>query len=309
MKKMGLMKSHSNRKKVLKMAALVTTSTVVGATAVFGLIGNKTKSDLIAQYEIQIAQLEEDSSARVIRAYVPKETIPYGTCLNKDMFDEIEYTTSAEAESFISSTDFGRYAGTELAAGFPVLKTMVQDEEVQWSTREEEFNMFYIPRNLELGQYIDVRLRFPNGEDYSVLCKKKVHELNKERNIIYCWLNEEEILRISSAIVDAYLVQGAKLYTVTYVDGLQQATRVTYPVNLDVLKLMEEDPNILEEATESLSEEARRDLNKRIEIMPEDFQEKAVEYKDVFIEYSEEEQADAGEKQVEEEEVVKDDFY
>ena len=58
---------------------------------------------------------------------------------------------------------------------------------------------------------------------------------------------------ISSAIVDAFRYNGAKLYVNKYTDpGLQEASIPTYPVNYDVLQLINGNPNILDEARTAL---------------------------------------------------------
>ena len=54
-------------------------------------------------------------------------------------------------------------------------------------------------------------------------------------NLIRLHMTEEEILRMSSAIVDASLVEGSIPYAVQYVaPDIQKGAAKTYPANLEV---------------------------------------------------------------------------
>ncbi len=70
------------------------------------------------------------------------------------------------------------------------------------------------------------------------------------------WLNlsEDEILSMSSAIVDAAKVQGSKLYATTYTEpGIQNAATPTYTPSKEVLKQIADDPNAVEKAKNDLA--------------------------------------------------------
>ena len=66
-------------------------------------------------------------------------------------------------------------------------------------------------------------------------------------------VSADEILTISSAIVDAYRITGAKLYVDKYTEaGMQKAATPTYVVTSETATLMDRDPNILDKAIEAL---------------------------------------------------------
>lgn len=119
---------------------------------------------------------------------------------------------------------------------------------------------------LKKGNYIDVRISFPNGADFTVLGKKEVlgvetDERSGAKNL-WLGLGEEEILRMSSAVVDAYLFEGAYIYAVLYLDALQDETIVNYPVNEVVEELMKKNPNIIEIAKKQMTLEMRSSIYK-----------------------------------------------
>ncbi|HOQ76447.1 MAG TPA: SAF domain-containing protein [Thermoclostridium sp.] len=152
-----------------------------------------------------------------------------------------------------------------------VTKAMFYSEEVfPDDLRLMEYSVISLPGNLEAGSFIDVRIMFPNGLDYIILSKKKVIDLRREENrrddLIRLHMTEEEILRMSSAIVDASLVDGSILYAVQYVaPDIQKEAARTYPANLEVLELIKTNPNIVSKAIETLEVRNRLDFEKRMD--------------------------------------------
>lgn len=113
---------------------------------------------------------------------------------------------------------------------------------------------------------MDVRILFPNGEDYIVAAKKSIKEVRIEINNVFLWLTEEEIQLLDAAIVDANL-HNAKIYVTRYVKPeVQEASTPTYEPNSDVMRVMESNPNIVTESSRILSLTARSAMEQRIEL-------------------------------------------
>lgn len=123
--------------------------------------------------------------------------------------------------------------------------------------RKQEYNMFVLPSQLETGEYIDVRLALPTGQDYIVVSKKQV-EIPQiggvdSEDTIWIKLTEGEIITLNNAIVDAYRILGSKLYVTTYTEaGLQKAAEPTYVATYDVINLINNNPNIVDIAKNEL---------------------------------------------------------
>lgn len=94
------------------------------------------------------------------------------------------------------------------------------DEEATDDLRLEEFAMITLPSDTNTGDYIDVRIVFPTGEDFSVLTGKKVEKYTD--NTLFMKLTEDDILTMGSAIVEAYMYDGTKIYATKYVDPFNQ---------------------------------------------------------------------------------------
>ena len=125
------------------------------------------------------------------------------------------------------------------------------DEVVSSDLRTQEFNMIELPVYLNPDDYIDIRLMFPDGQDYIVVSKKRV--IDVQENTVWLRLTEDEITTLSNAIVEAYMVTGSSLYANLYVEpGMQDKLTPTYPVSRAVLAKQLEDPNMLNTAKEAL---------------------------------------------------------
>ena len=127
------------------------------------------------------------------------------------------------------------------------------DNIVQDDVRKQEYNMVVLPMDLTTGDYIDIRLLLPSGQDYIVVSKKEVEipQINgvDSEDTIWVNLSEDEILHMSCAIIDAYQIKGAKIYATKYTEaGMQEAATPTYPASESTLAVLQSDPNILEKA-------------------------------------------------------------
>jgi hypothetical protein len=219
--------------------------------------------------QIQGYQLQIEESKRT--AYIPFEDIKFDTKIEEYMLEKVEIMSSIPLEYFMTKDDIGKKINTDLKAGIPVMKYMLEDEQVSDDVRNIEFNTLLLQSNIMKNDFIDVRIRFPNGEDYIVLTKKQISDIYLPTNTIWLNLGQQELMTLSSATVDAYLREGTKLYVVKYVDPQVQKSAIsTYPHNADVQMAMMADPNILEKASIALANQAREALEQRIGQMTQD---------------------------------------
>ena len=132
-----------------------------------------------------------------------------------------------------------------------------EDEALGNDVRSQEYNVIQLTSQLQTGDYIDVRLRTPDGRDLIVISHKEVTIPTilgvDSTNCIWMDLTEEETLLMSCAIVESYQMNGAKLYTAKYVEpGIQNAATPTYEPNDETITLINNDPNIVQEAKNEL---------------------------------------------------------
>ena len=123
--------------------------------------------------------------------------------------------------------------------------------------RQQEYNMLVLPTDVVTDDYVDIRLLLPTGQDYIVVSKKRITVPmvggEYSSNTIQMNMAEEEILAMSNAIVEAYTIEGSKLYVTKYTEaGIQEAAIPTYITSQAVRNLIQADPNIVETAKSAL---------------------------------------------------------
>ncbi|PAD71344.1 SAF domain-containing protein [Paenibacillus campinasensis] len=222
---------------------------------------------LIIQQERDYAQrqLEEET----IAVQVVANDYEAGKILRESDLVTINIPKRAVPDNVLTADDLiGKYTKIKLKKNTPITDAMVYEEEITpHDLRNQEFRLIELPSKLKKDEYVDVRVKFPTGQDYIVLSKKKVKDLAS--GTIWYEMNEEEILLMSSAIVDAY-INDASIYALSYVDPhVQNKAYVTYPANEKVLDLIESDPNIVDVATTELERRYRQKLESDLQSMTE----------------------------------------
>lgn len=217
------------------------------------------------EYQNLLANAENELRSHQALAYVATEDIAVGDIINEDNVQSKMVYTSQAKEQFITEADFGKVALIHIPGGTQLFPGMLTENLSLPDVREMQYDVININTNIVNNDRIDVRIFFPNGEDYIVLSKKTIKGLAIDSPGCLLWLNEEEILRMSSAIVDAYLYSGAKLYTTKYIEpNLQEESKITYEPSVATLLLIQDNPNILETATNELSKQVRKAMENRL---------------------------------------------
>lgn len=216
-------------------------------------------------YGDQMTRLERQVEDNRRTVYVAEQDIAAGSVIRRTMLQQRKALTDLPQRYFLQEGDVGKMSAVDIEEGSYVLRSMVLQEEVDASLREEEFGMLHLNSNLAENDFVDVRILYPTGENYTVLSKARLRNLSLESNDCFFWLKEEEILMMHSAIVDTYLHEGTKLYTAKYVKpAAQEASIVNYDPSAQVQELIRNNPNIVEEASGKLSVARRESMEKRI---------------------------------------------
>lgn len=233
---------------------------IIGAIAVGALL-MKIKS---------INEAKEALEALQKKVYVATEDLESGQEVTLDDFTMGTVQTTVDSTLMLSADDFeftnenGEIVPKTDDEGNPVSKKLISkiavpagtiitkdmleesDDQLEASERIQEFNMILLPSQLKNGQYIDIRITYPNGQDFIVLSKKKV--LGTNATTIWLKLNELELSLMNNAIVESYRLTGAKFYALPYIEaGRQKEATPTYVASADASGLMARNPNILEE--------------------------------------------------------------
>jgi hypothetical protein len=259
------------KKKISKQAKIILSIVLVAIVALVALYiymtdqQQKALAAKTAEMQVQIdtAVNNYNSVQRQAVRLAPGVNKKYREQITKDDVEEATVSSDLDQDSFITMEDLPCVANLKLKAGEPIMKNQVSDEDYN-DLQEMEISYVNLNTNLKENDVIDVRIRFNNGEDYTVISKKNCRTLNLAASDFFMWLTEDEILSLSSAAVDAYLNK-ASLYVTRYMNPVtQDATIVDYQPTLDVMTEMAQDPNIVDLAKRSLSVSARNYMQERL---------------------------------------------
>ena len=212
-------------------------------------------------------QIEADKQA-TRTVFVLASNVKSGDKIDSSMLVQKQVLQDVIPTDYITLADIteNTISKLDLTKGSVLSRTLIAEsnEKITNDLREQEFNMIVLPQRLEVGAYVDIRLRLANGQDYIVISKKRVNNITEDT----IWMNlyEEEILAMSNAIVEAYKMTGAKLYATTYVEpGNQGSATPTYMPSAEVINLINSDKYITEEAKRGLAERYTAELRARRE--------------------------------------------
>lgn len=211
---------------------------------------------------------KEDTRGKEVTAYVLNRDIKSGEKVTVDMFTPISTYQSMVPQNYINSANVASLDENKaLIAKIDMSKNTVvttnsvvtEDQTVTNDIRTMEYNMFTLPINVDIGDFVDIRITFPNGQDYIIASKKEIK--NVQGNTITFELPEQDILMLNSAIVESYIMTASNIYIAKYVEpGLQEKATNTYTPTAEVIKLIASDSNIVSSAKKELAEKFNTDL-------------------------------------------------
>lgn len=266
------MKIRQRTKNLLVAGSIGAVTVLIIATIAIYFLYTNWKQDEFKQmkaYEEKIESLETWKIQQE-KGYALNQDVEAGTKITADMVDEIVLSEKTASNDLLSLEDIeGRIAKIDLKNKSIMTEAILFKEEATPNDlRKSEYSFIQLTQNLKEEDFVDVRIQFPNGNDYILLSKKKV--TNVEGETIKFNMDEEEILTMSSGIVDAYM-QNAIIYALPYVDPyIQKESVVTYPPKDNVLQLILESPNVVNVATEKLKQRGRSSLDSQLQTLAEE---------------------------------------
>ena len=225
----------------------------------YGIYGEIQNSDSISSRNIK----QDDYGMYAVQE-TEKTRLYKESATNKYYILRIKYNGNSNEP--VREKEYIEILGTPLIAKIDMNSNTVLTLEmisvgslITHDVRKQEYNSIVLPIDLMTGDYIDIRLQLPSGQDFIVVSKKMVEipivEQMDSVDTVWMQLSEDEILAMSCAIVEAYRINGSKLYATKYTDpGMQNAATPTYPINAETVALIQSNPNVTQDAMNSLRE-------------------------------------------------------
>lgn len=262
------------RKKIKMLTTGIVTLLIILAVVIAALV---VKMMDLKDADTKIIDYEYELDANQQTVYVASKDISAGDVLTEgeNLMKQTVFT-GIGTEYYITEEDLGSTAIVDIKQETPIYVSMVTPITIAKDTREYEIQVCNLMVDQKENDYVDIRIEFPDGGDYLVLPKKQIKNLNLENCVFWTYMNEEEILRFSSAVVDAFSVTGTKIYATRYVEtNLQEDAMPTYLVNSTVQDMMDAsssyyDGNLLTKATQTLNAIARQNMEAKLSGLSEE---------------------------------------
>ena len=204
-----------------------------------------------------------NENGSIVVVYALAKDVKAGDQITSDSLTQIKTYSNMVPSNFIDSTTLSEYySKQENPQQAPIVATIdmgkntiltnssVTKTEITDDVRYVEYNMLSLATNVNIGDYVDIRLTFPNGQDLIVVSKKRIENITG--TAVGFEMTEGEIEMMESAIVESYIMTASKIYVSQYVAPTQTAATKTYVPTQAVKSLIEGNPNIQTEARTAL---------------------------------------------------------
>lgn len=212
---------------------------------------------------------ESKEKGTATKAYALNRDVKSGQEITADMLSPINTYSNLIPQNYIDSTILTSVeSGKKVVAKVDLYKNTIltastvttEENTVTKDVRTMEYNMLTLPINLTIGDYVDIRITFPDGQDFIVIAKKEIK--NIQGNTVTFDMSEADIVMLNSAIVESYIMKASNIYIAKYVEpGMQEKAANTYVPTAEVIRLIETDSNIVSTAKNELT--SRFDANIR----------------------------------------------
>lgn len=216
--------------------------------------------DVLIQTNSKIQQ-SLDAIGPITKVFTVKAQVRPGTEISMDDFIEMSIPASAVSEDSI--TDLSMLFGTDptvplaendklyykvtINPGTPITKDLLMHDRFDNPYYERDLAFDFKPVGLKIGDYVNVLVRLPDGEQMMALSHKRVYGIYE--NVIKLKLTQGELAVYDTCLVDkaTYSTLGWQMYPVKYVEpGLAYGSEPLqwYPVSISEHEYISDDMNI-----------------------------------------------------------------
>lgn len=214
------------------------------------LWGNN-RSSLVEEYEERVASLQATINAHggEVTCFTVSTSVMPGDEITEDVLEPVTKLASNINGQYVTDINsiLGKYFKIGLTNGSPILTDMVMSEQIRDDMREVDIYVDRWTVGLEEGDYVDINITMPYGDDYYVLSHKRIMGINE--NTLKVYLTAAEWETYQGALVDYYLntEYGCTIYAQKYIEpGIQQEAVAFYTPPANIAALLQKNPNVIE---------------------------------------------------------------
>lgn len=260
-----------NRKVKIILGVVGGIAVVTGITiGVLALLKSKESYELeILNRDGQIAALQAqiDEIGAITTTYQLAYDVKSGTIVDAgdlvevDIPDKYTYDENERKTGYI--TDINQIVGnrykTDLSAGTLMTPALIYPNDLTGDLRYLDVVFDELPIGIEVGDYVDVRFQFPFGQDFIAMTHKEIVKINQ--HVLKIVVSQADLYVYESIKTDKAYYPGTKLYCVEYIDGgIQRSAENYYPIRIETLTAMVQDPNLGDDFNMDAYQYVDRDL-------------------------------------------------
>ena len=251
------------------MLAIILALILVGTKSI-----NKYK-EIISNQEASMSEMEnfiDNDIGPLVDCYVINTQTRVGDVITEEMLSPIQvpekvvYTTKMIKEKVTDSNGtyyvdkpettinvvtnlndaVGKQMRVALGEGQLLLTDYVVDYALDNTERIYEVALLEFPTDIQVGDYVDFRIRFTFGEDFIAIPHKRVEGVDLANGLFTFHFTEDEINTYNSMLIDTAMYDSCDIYVLKYTDiESQTSAQAYYPVNTNISEIIAVNPNIL----------------------------------------------------------------
>lgn len=235
----------------INIALIAVTVVLIILNVVQFFVWKGVNKESAASYTEKITQLESSLAAygTNVTCYTVVNNAKAGDIIKDENLEAMTIPSNSVTSQHVTdkSSIVGRVFKIAVNPGTPITSNMTMAEVIEDDMRDRDILLDRITVGIKEGDYIDIRITMPYGDDYVVIPHKRVYGLNGDTIKLY--LTEFEWFQYNGAMIDYYLNReyGATIYADKYIEpGLQQDAVAYYAVPTNIAALMQKNPNIID---------------------------------------------------------------
>lgn len=237
----------------------VLVAALIGSILIAKNVSDRQKKE-IDNLNTTITSLQQDQET----VYATTEDVKAGQVIEMDKITTVSIPQESVPENAITKESQleGKRFKISLKANSYLTKNMLLSHKLNNNQRELDIVLSEIPIGLEVGDYVDIRVTFPEGQNYTVMSHKQVTGING--NTLKIVVIEQDFYRYESVKTDMSLYASTRLYATKYLEpGIQKQTKVYYPPRFNIAKQSLRDPNMHEKNFKKLLK-SRKELEEQL---------------------------------------------
>lgn len=230
-------------KRVLKVFSITLSVLLLVGLVGYLLFKNMQLNQSYKSATQQVTQLQAklDAVGTFTDVYTVKTEVKMGQEIKQEDLILQTVPTSSVPVNVIGDASqlIGNYYRIGIQPGVTLTADFVVKEEYIGSVYERDVFLDSIPVGTKVGDYVDVRVVLPGGEEFVVFPHKRVNA--RYENAVKMKFDEADLWLYTSMMVDRALYKpvGFKVYCTKYVDpGAHDKTVAYFPVRKEVVDIM-----------------------------------------------------------------------